>query len=46
LPDLLGGMPVKPDTIISGICGIILFILSLWLIFEAINVLVIKTRTE
>jgi len=44
LPDLLGGIPVKPDTIISGICGIILFILSLWLIFEAINVLVIKDK--
>jgi carbon starvation protein len=42
LPDLFAGAAVKPDTLISGIFGIILFILSIWLIFEAINVLVLK----
>jgi len=42
LPDISAGKQVKPDIIISGIFGIILFILSIWLIFEAINVLVLK----
>ena len=42
LPDLFAGAVVKPDTLISGTFGIILFILSIWLIFEAINVLVLK----
>jgi carbon starvation protein len=46
LPDLFAGAPVKPDTLISGIFGIILFVLSLWLIFEAINVLAIKPKKE
>jgi len=42
LPDLLGGVAIKPNILISGIFGIILFILSIWLIFEAINVLGLK----
>ena len=42
LPDLLGGIAIKTDILISGIFGIILFILSIWLIFEAINVLGLK----
>jgi len=46
LPDLFAGEVVKPDTLISGIFGIILFILSLWLIFEAINILVVKTSKK
>jgi hypothetical protein len=36
------GIAVKPDILISGICGIILFILSVLLIFEAIKVLLLK----
>ncbi len=42
LPDLFAGASVKPDTLISGVFGIILFILSIWLIFEAIRVLKLK----
>ncbi|MFH1562635.1 MAG: carbon starvation CstA family protein [Nitrospirota bacterium] len=42
LPALFSGIAVKPDIIIAGICGIILFILSICLILEAINVLVVK----
>jgi carbon starvation protein len=42
LPDLLGGVAIKTDILISGIFGIILFILSIWLIVEAINVLGLK----
>lgn len=42
LPDLFTGVSIKPDTLILGICGIILFILSVLLIFEAIRVLVLK----
>ncbi len=42
LPDLFAGISIKPDTLILGICGIILLILSVLLIFEAIRVLVLK----
>ena len=42
LPDIFTGTSIKPDTWISGIFGIILFILSIWLIFEAIRVLRLK----
>lgn len=45
LPALFSGIAVKPDIIISGTCGIILFILSICLIIEAINVLVVKRVT-
>lgn len=41
-PDWIKGTEVKPDIIISGICSIILFLLSILLIFEAINVLILK----
>lgn len=37
--ELFKGVAIKPDTLISGICGIILFILSVLLILEAIRVL-------
>jgi len=36
------GECVTPDVTISGICGITLFILSLWLIYEALNILILK----
>ena len=39
---IFGGSSIKPDMIISAIFGIILFALSLWLIWEAIRVLVFK----
>lgn len=42
LPDLFAGVIIKPDFLISGIFGIILFILGIWLIFEAIKVLGLK----
>lgn len=42
LPNLFTGVSIKPDTLILGICGIILLILSVLLIFEAIRVLVLK----
>jgi len=46
LVDLFGGRAVKPDILISGVCGIILFILSVRLIWEAINVLVLKPKDK
>lgn len=39
LPLILNGTAVKQDVIISGVCGIILLVLALWLIFEAITTL-------
>jgi len=46
LPGLFTGVSVKPDTVILGICGIILLILSLLLIFEAIRVLVLRPKEK
>lgn len=46
LPDLFKGGAVQSDTIILGICGIILLILSILLIFEAIKALVVKPKTD
>lgn len=40
--DFMKGVDIKPDTLISGICGIILFILSLLLIYEAVKVLLLR----
>ena len=42
LPDLFAGVIIKPEFLISGIFGIILFVLGIWLIFEAIKVLGLK----
>jgi carbon starvation protein len=42
LPEILAGASLKPDVLISGVFGIILFVLSVWLIYEAINVLGLK----
>ncbi len=39
LPDWLAGNAVKPDVVVSGICGIILLVLSVWLVIEAARVL-------
>jgi len=42
IKSISSGECVTPDVVISGICGIILFILSLWLIIETLNILVFK----
>ncbi|MFA5033910.1 MAG: carbon starvation protein A [bacterium] len=42
LPLRIMGQVVKPEVIVSGISSIVLFVLSVWLLFEAINVLVLK----
>ncbi|HUV05856.1 MAG TPA: carbon starvation protein A [Armatimonadota bacterium] len=39
LTSLLAGKAVARDAMISGICGIILFVLAVWLAWEAINAL-------
>lgn len=44
LVDLLEGKTVKPDILISGVCGVILFVLSIRLILEAINVLRLREK--
>lgn len=42
LPALVKGVAFSPDVLISGICGIILFVLSILLIIEAIRTLLLK----
>ncbi|MFH1259786.1 MAG: carbon starvation CstA family protein [Elusimicrobiota bacterium] len=42
LPDVFNGVFAKPDVYVSGVVGIILLILSGWLIVETVNVLVVK----
>jgi carbon starvation protein len=44
LPTISRGEAVKTDLIISGVFGVILFVLSLWLVVEALNVLAFKKR--
>jgi carbon starvation protein len=39
LPSLGGGVNLKPDVMISGICGVILLVLSIGLMIEAVRVL-------
>jgi len=39
-----GVAEMKPDGMVSGVVGLVLFVLTLLLIFEAINVLVIRPR--
>ncbi|MBP6876107.1 MAG: carbon starvation protein A [Candidatus Eisenbacteria bacterium] len=39
LPAWLAGNAVKADVVVSGICGIILLVLSVWLVIEAARVL-------
>jgi carbon starvation protein len=43
LPDILRGVEVKPDVIISGVCGIVLLILSCSLIFISARVMLRRT---
>ncbi len=35
IPEWFGGVEIKPDIIISGVFGVILLVLSLWLLYEA-----------
>lgn len=42
LSSLAKGVLVSGDAAISGVCGIILFVLALWLVWEAFKVLVLK----
>ena len=42
LASVFAGKAVARDAAISGICGIILFVLSVWLAWEAINMLVLS----
>jgi len=44
LPALSRGEAVKTDLIISGVFGVILFVLSLWLVIEAFVVLAFKKK--
>jgi carbon starvation protein len=44
LPGLFAGVIIKPEFLISGIFGIILFVLGIWLIFEAIKVLGLRPQ--
>lgn len=43
---LSGRIPGKPDILISGICGIILFALSGLLVWEAVRVLMIEPKRD
>jgi len=36
---VLAGTPASPDAAISGVCGSVLMILSVWLLMEAARVL-------
>ena len=42
LTSVFAGKAVARDAAISGICGIILFVLAVWLAWEAINILVLS----
>ncbi len=44
LNSLFTGAAVRPDALISGICGIVLFILSILLVFEAVKGLAVKRK--
>lgn len=46
IPDMLGGRGIARDALISGTCGTILFVLSVWLIWEAIATLVLRPAKE
>jgi carbon starvation protein len=42
VPDWIKGGAVKPDMLVSGVVGIALFVLAVWLILEAVRVLIMK----
>ena len=46
LSQIINGIQTTPDIIISGVCGIILLILSIWLILEAIRILILNPKTK
>ncbi|HEX9934920.1 MAG TPA: hypothetical protein VGB38_06950, partial [bacterium] len=39
IPKALSGSTLKPDIWISGICGLVLLVLAVWLMAEAVQVL-------
>ncbi len=39
LKAVFGGAPAAPDAVISGVCGAVLLILSVWLLVEAVRIL-------
>jgi carbon starvation protein len=39
IPKVLSGSTLRPDVWISGICGLVLFVLAVWLMIEAIQAL-------
>jgi carbon starvation protein len=39
IPKVLSGSTLKPDVWISGICGLVLLVLAVWLMIEAVQVL-------
>jgi hypothetical protein len=43
LPDIFRGGEAKPDVIISGVCGIVLLILSSSLIFISVRIMLRRT---
>ena len=43
-PAWIGGETLKPDTIISGVVGVILFVLTLWLIGETVRTLLFSGK--
>ena len=46
LPSLFQGAAVKPDVILSGICGVILLLLSLMLLGESVRALILKPKSS
>ncbi len=46
IPVIFSGTAVKPDIIIAGICGIILLVLSVLLMYEAAKVLLFRRADQ
>jgi len=45
-PNWIGGGAIQTDTMISGIFGMILLVLTIWLMVETVNVLAFKKKSE
>jgi len=45
-PNWIGGGAIHTDTMISGIFGMILLVLTIWLMVETVNVLAFKKKSE
>lgn len=46
LPGLLSGAGMKTPVLVAGCCGLPLFVLTLWLVYESYSVLVLKRARE